>query len=115
MSKLLKNLSIFLPIFVAQAFNEKIINEYIVHFLIFSIASSVVYLINNTHDYEKDIINNSSGLALAQLSYTQAVIMHIGEKDDRHLKALKNLINSTSETILLSENWFKLKKSKTKY
>ena len=56
---------------------------------------------------EKDIINNSSGLALAQLSYTQAVIMHIGEKDDRHLKALKNLINSTSETILLSENWFK--------
>ncbi len=53
----IKNLSIFLPIFVAQAFNEKIINEYIVHLLIFSIASSVVYLINNTHDYEKDIIN----------------------------------------------------------
>ena len=52
-----KNLSIFLPIFVAQSFNENVIDEYIIHFLIFSIASSVVYLINNTYDYEKDIIN----------------------------------------------------------
>ena len=53
----IKNLSIFLPIFVAQSFNENVIDEYIIHFLIFSIASSVVYLINNTYDYEKDIIN----------------------------------------------------------
>ena len=53
----IKNLSIFLPIFVAQSFNENVIDEYIIHFLIFSIASSVVYLINNNYDYEKDIIN----------------------------------------------------------
>ena len=53
----IKNLSIFLPIFVAQAFNKNFLNEYIIHFLIFSIASSVVYLVNNTYDYEKDIIN----------------------------------------------------------
>ena len=52
-----KNLSIFLPIFVAQGFNINILNEYIIHFLIFSIASSVVYLVNNIYDYEKDIIN----------------------------------------------------------
>ena len=53
----IKNLSIFLPIFVAQSFNENLIDEYIIHFFLFSIASSVVYLINNTYDYEKDIIN----------------------------------------------------------
>ena len=53
----IKNLSIFLPIFVAQSFNRSVIDEYIIHFFIFSIASSVVYLINNTTDYEKDIIN----------------------------------------------------------
>ena len=53
----IKNLSIFLPIFVAQSFNRNVIDEYIIHFFIFSIASSVVYLINNTTDYEKDIIN----------------------------------------------------------
>lgn len=52
-----KNLSIFLPIFVAQSFNDNLIDEYIIHFFIFSVASSVVYLINNTYDYEKDIIN----------------------------------------------------------
>ena len=43
--------------FVAGSFNKNIIDEYITHFFIFSIASSVVYLINNTYDYEKDIIN----------------------------------------------------------
>ena len=53
----IKNLSIFLPIFVAQSFNKNIMDEYIIHFLIFSIASSVVYLINNTYDYERDISN----------------------------------------------------------
>jgi len=54
-----------------------------------------------------DIVNNTKNLEKVQLSYTQAVIMHIGEKGNRHLKALENLINSTLDTVLLSENWHK--------
>lgn len=57
--------------------------------------------------FEFDIVSSNDGLSKTQLSYTQAVIMHIGEKNDRHLSALKNLINSTTETVLLSENWHK--------
>ena len=53
----IKNLSIFLPIFAAQSFNTSTIDKYLIHFLIFSIASSVVYLINNIIDYEKDLEN----------------------------------------------------------
>ena len=53
----IKNLSIFLPIFAAQSFNTSTIDKYLIHFLIFSIASSVVYLINNIIDYERDLEN----------------------------------------------------------
>lgn len=56
---------------------------------------------------EIDIINDSNELTQSQISFTQAVIMHIGEKNNRHLNALKNLFNSTTETVLLSENWRK--------
>lgn len=55
----IKNLSIFLPIFAAQSLNTSTIDEYLIHFLIFSIASSVVYLINNIIDYEKDLENKT--------------------------------------------------------
>lgn len=55
----IKNLSIFLPIFVAQSLNKGAIDEYLIHFLIFSLASSVVYLINNVIDYEKDLVNKT--------------------------------------------------------
>ena len=55
----IKNLSIFLPIFAAQSLNTSTIDEYLIHFLIFSTASSVVYLINNITDYEKDLENKT--------------------------------------------------------
>ena len=55
----IKNLSIFLPIFAAQSLNTITIYEYLIHFLIFSTASSVVYLINNIIDYEKDLENKT--------------------------------------------------------
>jgi hypothetical protein len=57
--------------------------------------------------FEYDIVKDNHKLSKTQLSYTQAVIMHIGEKNDRHLSALSKLINSTTETVLLSENWHK--------
>lgn len=55
----IKNLSIFLPIFAAQSLSTSTIEEYLIHFLIFSTASSVVYLINNIIDYEKDLKNKT--------------------------------------------------------
>ena len=55
----IKNLSIFLPIFAAQSLDKGAIDIYLIHFLIFSLASSVVYLINNVIDYEKDLVNKT--------------------------------------------------------
>ena len=55
----IKNLSIFLPIFAAQSLDKGAIDKYLIHFLIFSLASSVVYLINNVIDYEKDLVNKT--------------------------------------------------------
>lgn len=55
----IKNLSIFLPIFAAQSLDKGAIDIYLIHFLIFSLASSVVYLINNIIDYEKDLVNKT--------------------------------------------------------
>lgn len=53
----IKNLTIFLPIFASHSLNLISLNEYVIHFFIFSIASSMVYLFNNVYDFEKDIIN----------------------------------------------------------
>ncbi|MDA7926714.1 class I SAM-dependent methyltransferase, partial [Verrucomicrobiales bacterium] len=41
------------------------------------------------------------------LVYTQAVIMHIGEKDGRHIRALENAIKTSQQYIVLMENWEK--------
>jgi len=40
----------------------------------------------------------------AELIFTQAVIMHI-QKSNRHLNALKNLINASTKYVVLMENW----------
>ena len=53
----IKNLSILLPVFAAKSLNISDINHYILHFIIFSITSSIVYLFNNIYDYEKDLLN----------------------------------------------------------
>ncbi len=52
-----KNFSIFLPVFAANSLNFFYFNQYIIHFVIFSIASSIVYFFNNIYDYEKDLQN----------------------------------------------------------
>ncbi len=52
-----KNLSILLPVFAANSLNFFYFNQYIIYFIIFSIASSVVYFFNNIYDYEKDLQN----------------------------------------------------------
>jgi len=39
-----------------------------------------------------------------ELLYTQAVIMHI-QKNDNHMEALKNLFMSSTDYIILMENW----------
>ena len=48
-----------------------------------------------------------SGVLLPKTSliFTQAVLMHISEKDSRFQTALENLFLSDSEIILLMENW----------
>ncbi len=53
----IKNLSILLPVFAANSLNLSDLNNYILHFIIFSITSSIVYFFNNIYDYEKDLIN----------------------------------------------------------
>lgn len=53
----IKNLSILLPLFAASSLNLLDLNDYIFHFIIFSITSSIVYFFNNIYDYEKDLIN----------------------------------------------------------
>jgi SAM-dependent methyltransferase len=40
----------------------------------------------------------------ADLVYTQAVVMHI-QKDQRHLKALRNIFQASNKYVLLMENW----------
>jgi SAM-dependent methyltransferase len=41
------------------------------------------------------------------LIYTQAVIMHIGEKDGRHIRAFENAIKTSRQYLVLIENWEK--------
>ena len=53
--------------------------------------------------FVKDITKSSLN-SQYELLYTQAVIMHI-QKGDRHLDALRNMFKSSSEYIILMENW----------
>ena len=53
------------------------------------------------HDITKGTIDK---IDKVELTYTQAVIMHI-QKDNRHIDALRNLINSSTKYIVLMENW----------
>ena len=50
------------------------------------------------HDITKNPVPKS------ELIFTQAVIMHI-QKGDRHIDALRNLIQSSDKYIVLMENW----------
>lgn len=51
----LKNILIFLPLFFSQRLlNTELLIKSIMGFLIFSLTSSVVYVINDLNDIEKD-------------------------------------------------------------
>ena len=49
-------------------------------------------------------ITKEQVLLKSELVYTQAVVMHI-HKDNRHIDALRNLINSSTKYVVLMENW----------
>lgn len=50
----------------------------------------------------RDITNEQ--VLESELVFTQAVVMHI-QKDNRHINALFNLINSSTQYVVLMENW----------
>tara|TARA_Y100000996_G_C22554681_1_gene655067 strand:+ start:16 stop:870 length:855 start_codon:yes stop_codon:yes gene_type:complete len=49
-----KNLTIFLPLVAGHLIINNSIQEYILHFLNFSILASIIYLLNNINDYKED-------------------------------------------------------------
>jgi hypothetical protein len=53
----------------------------------------------------KDITDRQIELETVELSFTQAVLMHISELNGRYLSALENILDSTSNQIVLVENW----------
>ena len=77
----LKNTLIFLPLFFSMnLFNEKMIISAIIAFFIFSFTSSIVYIINDMKDIEKDKIHPikcNRPLASGAISKTKAIITMI--------------------------------------
>ncbi len=77
----LKNALIFLPLFFSMnLFNEKMIISAIIAFFIFSFTSSIVYIINDMKDIEKDKkhpIKCTRPLASGAISKTKAIIAMI--------------------------------------
>jgi len=54
-----------------------------------------------------DITQHDFNYKPVDLVFTQAVIMHIGETEQRHLVALKNIFKTAKKYIVLMENWEK--------
>lgn len=77
----LKNILVFLPLFFSlNLFNEKMIINVIISFLVFSFTSSIVYIINDINDIEKDKlhpIKKNRPLASGAISKTKAIIVTI--------------------------------------
>lgn len=53
----IKNLIIFLPVIASHKLSNLNLYDGFFYFFLISILSSIVYLINNTYDYEVDLIN----------------------------------------------------------
>jgi len=53
----IKNLIIFLPVIASHELSKINIYEGFFYFFLISIFSSIIYLINNTYDYEVDLVN----------------------------------------------------------
>lgn len=77
----LKNILVFLPLFFSiNLFNEKKIISVIIAFFIFSFTSSIVYIINDIKDIEKDKIHPvkcKRPLASGVISKVNAIIVSI--------------------------------------
>ena len=52
-----------------------------------------------------DITDRQIELETVELSFTQAVLMHISELNNRYVNAIENILDSTSNQIVLIENW----------
>ena len=52
-----------------------------------------------------DITDRQIELETVDLSFTQAVLMHISDFNNRYLSAIENILDSTSNHIVLMENW----------
>ncbi len=77
----IKNLLIFLPLFFSQSiFNKDLLFLDLLGFIIFSITSSIIYIINDIMDIEKDKlhpIKKNRPLASGKISIKQAKICEI--------------------------------------
>lgn len=77
----LKNILVFLPLFFSMnLFNEKMIINVIISFLVFSFTASIVYVINDLNDIEKDKlhpIKKNRPLASGIVSKTKAVLVTV--------------------------------------
>jgi len=62
-------------------------------------------LFQSTNPVLLDLTNPNLVLPDADLVFTQAVLMHISEKDNRFFTALKNLFDSRISHVVLMENW----------
>lgn len=75
----IKNILIFVPlIFSGELFNEKYFYSAIWGFILFSLITSVVYIINDINDYEYDKINEAKKnrpIANGSISKTNALII----------------------------------------
>ena len=70
-----------------------------------------IEFLNNRHpknDFKlkaEDISKNRVIFPSVDVIYTQAVLMHITEKDLRFYNAMENLLNSSAKHLILMENW----------
>ena len=77
----LKNMLVFLPLFFSMnLFNKNMITNIVISFIIFSFTASVVYIINDIKDIEKDKkhpIKCKRPLASGEISKNKAIITSI--------------------------------------
>ncbi len=77
------------------------------------ISDGQLDLLRSRHSYlsplvrKLDITKCDSFANPVDLIFTQAVIMHIGTQERRHLIALENLFKTATRYVLLMENWSK--------